>query len=150
VESTGEPFVILLIDGDNLSRYNKAGYLAGDEMIERLGKALEGELRPADFIARWRTGDEFLVLLRDASLESALPIAERLREVVCDVSQEWVFPITISLGVAGYPEQGRTPDELLQQAERALDRAKNSGKNQVYINDQYKIIAQPANPSLEH
>ncbi len=149
VESTGEPFVILLIDGDNLSRYNKAGYLAGDEMIERLGKALESELRPVDFIARWRTGDEFLVLLREASLEGALPIAERLREVVCDVSQEWIFPITISLGVAGYPEQGRTPSELLQQAERALDQAKNSGKNQVYVSDHREIITQPATPSLE-
>jgi len=133
VESTNEPIVIVLIDGDNLRRYNKVGYLAGDEMIERLGKSLEGEMRPQDFIARWRTGDEFLVLLRDTSLEDALSIAERLRESVYEVSQEWVFPVTISLGVAGYPEHGRTADELLRQAEKALDQAKNLGKNQVVV-----------------
>jgi diguanylate cyclase (GGDEF)-like protein len=132
-ESKDEPFVILLIDGDDLSRYNKIGYLAGDEMIKRLGKSLDGELRPIDFIARWRTGDEFLVLLRDTSPKYSVPIAERLRQAVHDVSQEWEFPITVSIGVAGHPEHGRSSKELLHYAELALDRAKNSGKNQVVL-----------------
>ncbi len=132
--STEQPFVILLIDGDNLRRYNKLGYLAGDEMIDRLGKALESELRPADFIARWRTGDEFLVILKDAPLNLALSIAERLRQGISVISQEWVYPITISQGVAGYPEHGRTLTELLHHAERALNSAKEAGKNQVVFN----------------
>ena len=133
VESKDEPFVILLIDGDDLRRYNEIGYLAGDEMIKRLGKSLDGELRPMDFIARWRTGDEFLVLLRDTSPKYSMPIAERLRQAVHDVSQEWEFPITVSIGVAGHPEHGRSSKELLHNAELALDRAKNSGKNQVVV-----------------
>ena len=129
--STTQPFAILLIDGDDLRKYNKLGYLAGDEMIERLGQALKRELRPTDFIARWRTGDEFLVILTDASLNYALSIAERLRQKVWDTSQEWIYPITISQGVAGFPENGRTQKELLIQAERALAYAKEGGKNQV-------------------
>ncbi len=133
VESKDEPFVILLIDGDDLRRYNKIGYLAGDEMIQRLGKSLDGELRPMDFIARWRTGDEFLVLLRDTSPKYSMPIAERLSQAVHDVSQEWEFPITVSIGVAGHPEHGRSSKELLHNVELALDRAKNSGKNQVIV-----------------
>jgi len=129
--STDQPFAILLIDGDDLRKYNKLGYLAGDEMIERLGQALKRELRPTDFIARWRTGDEFLVILTDASLNYALSISERLRQKVQDASQEWVYPITISQGVVGFPEHGRTQKLLLIQAEQALTRAKEGGKNQV-------------------
>lgn len=133
VSSIEGPFAILLIDGDNLGKYNKVGYLAGDEMIERLGKCLEEGLRPTDFIARWRTGDEFLVLLRDALPDDALPIAERLLEAVREASQDWVFPITISMGVAGYPEHGRTRDKLLRNVERGLEKAKRSGKDQIGV-----------------
>lgn len=137
VKSTNDLFVILLIDGDDLRRYNKIGYLAGDEMIRRLGKSLERELRPMDFIARWRTGDEFIVLLKDAPLERSAPVAERLRQAVRDDSQEWAFPVTVSIGVAGYPEHGGSPSELLHKAEIALDQAKNSGKNQVVVSGEW-------------
>ena len=138
---TERPFVILLIDGDNLSKYNKLGYLAGDEMIERLGKSLQGELRPVDFIARWRMGDEFLVILKGASLELALSVAERLRRRISEVSQEWAYPITISQGVAGFPEHGRTLTDLLHYAEQALSSAKEAGKNRVVV-DNAKLIDQ--------
>jgi diguanylate cyclase (GGDEF)-like protein len=134
-ESTGKLFAILLLDGDDLRRYNKIGYLAGDEMIERLGSTLKGEMRPNDFLARWRTGDEFLILLQDTSVEQALSIADRIRESVIDASKEWTYPITISVGVAGYPQNGTTAEDLLHQAELALSQAKNLGKNQVFVNE---------------
>lgn len=132
-EITEKPFAILLIDGDELSKYNKIGYQAGDEMIERLGSMVKREMRPTDFLARWRSGDEFFVILEDTSMEHAVLIAKRVCKSVRAVSQAWIFPITISVGVVGYPEHGRNAKELLHQAETALNRAKNLGKNQVIV-----------------
>jgi diguanylate cyclase (GGDEF)-like protein len=132
-DSKGDEFVILLIDGDDLSKYNKVGYMAGDEMIERLGTALQIELRPNDFLARWRTGDEFFVLLHKTSVDHALSVADRLREVVRDAAMEWLYPITISVGVAGYPDHAQDATGLIDHVERTLNRAKNSGKNQVAV-----------------
>jgi len=92
---------------------------------------LKAEIRPSDFVARWRAGDEFFVLLPDTSVRQAVAIGERLCKAVQEVSREWLFPITISAGVASYPEHGKTASGLLHQAEIALDRAKKMGKNQV-------------------
>lgn len=131
--AVGTLFAVLMIDGDNLRKYNKIGYLAGDKMIERLGKCLKEQLRPRDFIARWRMGDEFLVLVRDASAAQSAPIAERLRKAVVQDSKTWELPVTISIGIAGHPEHGRTSESLLQNAEHALMQAKMSGRNRILI-----------------
>lgn len=131
IESVEQPFAMLLIDGDDLRRYNEVSYAAGDNMIKSLGLTIKAEVRPNDFVARWRSGDEFFVLLPDTSVQQAVSIGERLCKAVQEASREWLFPITISAGVAGYPEHGETASELLHQAETALDRAKKMGKNQV-------------------
>jgi len=79
-------FTVLLIDGDDLRKYNKISYLDGDEMIARLGRVLGDEMRPSDFLARWRTGDEFIILFGDTSVDQAIPLADRLREGRCRIS----------------------------------------------------------------
>ena len=132
-DSEDQSFAVLLLDGDDLSKYNKIGYLAGDEMIERLGTALKDQMRPSDYLARWRTGDEFLILLHDTTIEQAVSIADRVRKSVIEASQDWIYPITISVGVALFPEHGKTAEEILHQAELALNQAKNLGKNQVFV-----------------
>jgi diguanylate cyclase (GGDEF)-like protein len=132
-ESKNVEFVILLIDGDDLSKYNKIGYMAGDEMIERLGAALQIELRPNDFLARWRTGDEFFVLLHKTSVDQGLSVANRVREDVIEAAADWLYPVTISIGVAGYPDQAQDATGLIDHAEKALNRAKKLGKNQVAV-----------------
>jgi diguanylate cyclase (GGDEF)-like protein len=78
-QRTNETFVILFIDGDNLRLYNDISYSAGDNMLKRLAELLASHLRPGDFIARWRVGDEFLVLLPATTQEAAFVVAERLR-----------------------------------------------------------------------
>lgn len=132
-QAGGGRFTLLLIDGDDLKNYNNISYLAGDKMIARLGAILAGEMRPSDFVARWRTGDEFLILLPDTSLDQATVVGDRLRAAVIAGSQEWEIPVTISIGIAGYPDHGSSLTDLIQQAERGLKKAKDQGKNQVCV-----------------
>jgi diguanylate cyclase (GGDEF)-like protein len=129
MEGAGSPFSIFIIDGDNLGQYNKISYQQGDYMIKKLGETLKKAVRPNDFIARWRSGDEFFVVLPDVGPEEALVIGERFREAVKTESQDWQFPVTISIGVASYPVDGGTIDELIDQGELALRMAKQRGKN---------------------
>jgi diguanylate cyclase (GGDEF)-like protein len=128
-----KPFTLLLIDGDDLRNYNKISYAAGDAMIHRLGLVLHTRLRPGDFLARWRVGDEFLVLLPNSLSQQGMQIGERLCASLREASREWPIPVTISIGVASYPQHGETADRLIDQAMLALERAKEAGKNQVCL-----------------
>jgi len=132
-QENNEPFAILLIDGDDLRKYNKISYLEGDQMIARLGGLLHDAIRPLDFLARWRTGDEFLILLGNTSVDQAVQLGNRLLDSVSKGSQDWTYPITISIGVSLYPDHGNSMDELVHQAEMGLGQAKNGGKNQVFV-----------------
>jgi diguanylate cyclase (GGDEF)-like protein len=129
-------FSILFIDGDNLRFYNDISYSAGDNMLRRLAELLTSYLRPGDFIARWRVGDEFLVLLPATEGDAALTVAERLRFAVETKSKAWEIPITISIGIAAYPLHGATVEELLLAVEKAAKHSKDSGKNQITVGPQ--------------
>ena len=127
-------FTILFIDGDNLRLYNDISYSAGDEMIRNLGKTLAKHLRPGDFLARWRVGDEFFVILPNTPSDRALIVAERIRTAVQVESKVWQIPVSISIGVADYPAKGTDSHELLYAAEQAEKQAKENGKNRtVYL-----------------
>ncbi len=133
-QSTQGKFSVLFIDGDNLRLYNDISYSAGDEMIRYLGRTLSHHLRPGDFLARWRVGDEFFVILPDTPSEKARLVAERLRLAVETESKDWQIPVSVSIGIADYPAKGTSSLELLHAAEQAERQAKDSGKNQsVYL-----------------
>jgi diguanylate cyclase (GGDEF)-like protein len=126
-------FSILFIDGDNLRLYNDISYSAGDEMLRRLANVLTDHLRPGDFIARWRVGDEFLVVLPQTVSEAALLVAERIRGAVQSISKTWEIPVTISIGVSSYPSNGSSVEELLLAVEKAAKHSKDNGKNQITL-----------------
>jgi diguanylate cyclase (GGDEF)-like protein len=130
-QRNNDVFSILFIDGDNLRFYNDISYFAGDDMLRQLAQLLSQHLRPGDFIARWRVGDEFLVLLPATGTEGAFVVAERLRSEVERTSRVWKIPITISLGIATYPSHGGTIQELLLAVEKAAKHSKEHGKNQI-------------------
>ena len=130
-QRTNEEFSILFVDGDNLRLYNDISYSAGDDMLKRLAELLLTHLRPGDFIARWRVGDEFLVLLPATTKEGAFVVAERLRFEVESRSKEREIPVTISIGIAAYPLDGTNTEELLLAIEKALKLSKDKGKNQI-------------------
>lgn len=124
-------FSVLFIDGDNLKRYNQISYSAGNEMIKSLSMVISSSLRKNDKIFRWLTGDEFLVILEDVSNEDDTRLAERVRRIVEEQTMEWNFPITVSIGVSSYPDDGNSIEEILTKSEKANIIAKNSGKNKV-------------------
>jgi diguanylate cyclase (GGDEF)-like protein len=135
-QMSNEPFAVIMVDGDGLKEMNNFGYSTGDEYICHLAKTQKSGLRSGDFLARWRMGDEFLVILKNTSTRMAHVIAERLRSMVELASSNWLLPVTISLGVAVYPDHATTIDEMLCQVENALKTAKERGKNQVVFADE--------------
>jgi len=126
-------FSILLIDGDNIRVYNSINYAAGDEMIREMSAVFKSNLRPDDFVARWRSGDEFVVILPDTASEDARMIGERFRLAVKEASRAWQFPVTISIGIASYPTHGDNINALVDEAEFANKRAKDQGKDRVVL-----------------
>lgn len=127
------PLCLCLIDGDELKKYNNQGYEAGDDVIRKISVTLSGALRPNDFLGRWRMGDEFIVILPATSVEQAVQVAERLRTSIEQASREWLYPTSVSVGIAYYPKHGSSASELLEAAELALKESKASGKNRVSV-----------------
>ena len=126
------PLALLLIDGDSLREYNtRYGYTAGDEWIKTLAQVLTRETRGGDLAVRWRTGDEFVVALPETTREAAVQAAERIRQALPQATEHLSGPSTISIGVAAFPHDGQTREELLARAERANRRAKRLGKNRI-------------------
>jgi diguanylate cyclase (GGDEF)-like protein len=126
-------FSVLLIDGDDFHRYNNVNYATGDDVIHKTGQILSDVLRPEDFVARWRTGDEFIIILPNTSAQSARIAAERFRLAVKETSKTWVSPSSISIGIATYPANGEDAAALMDAAEGAIKRAKTEGKDRVVL-----------------
>ncbi len=126
-----KPFSVLFIDGDNLRRFNDISYENGNEMIRELGKLIKSSIRESDSLFRWLSGDEFLVILPNTEKKAAYKLAERIRTAVSSVSAAWEFPVTVSIGVACYPADGATVEQVLSVAEKGNSSAKKDGKNTV-------------------
>ena len=129
------PMSLLLFDLDKFKLVNDTwGHAAGDAVLKAVSKAVYATVRTGDIVARIG-GEEFAVLLRDATLDDARRYAERLREAVSRLSVPWekeVITVTISIGVAGF--DGQEPEahgELLQRADEFLYAAKRGGRNRV-------------------
>ena len=131
--SSKQPFSVLLMDGDELTRYNNLSYAAGDDMIQKISTVLTENLRPGDFVARWRAGDEFIAILPKTNDQGAMIVGERFCSAIREASTEWHFPTSISVGIAAFPEHGNDLDTLVDIAEKALKKAKDEGKDRVVL-----------------
>ncbi len=126
----GVPLGLLLVDGDRLKEYNQLyGYSAGNEMIRWLANTLQDWCGVDGFVARWLSGDEFLMIVPNFNLADCNRYASDLCAHVHEASRELPIPITVSVGVASCPESAATAQQLIDMVERANKRAKDAGRN---------------------
>jgi two-component system cell cycle response regulator len=125
---------VLMIDIDHFKEVNDAhGHQAGDHVLKEIARRLRDALRTVDSLGRYG-GEEFLVVLPHTGEEESRQTAERLRQAIADRpfhAAGHEFPLTVSIGVASYPSTAETPDALIREADAALYRAKEGGRNRV-------------------
>ncbi|WP_456382819.1 putative bifunctional diguanylate cyclase/phosphodiesterase [Persephonella sp.] len=130
-------FSLILIDLDNFKYINDTyGHHTGDMVLKSVADILESSIRDGDLVARIG-GDEFVIMLSETPLEQAIQVAERIRKNleenrICTMDGS-VISVSASLGVVEFPTHGRTKEELLIVVDNALYRAKDMGKNKVYV-----------------
>jgi diguanylate cyclase (GGDEF)-like protein len=128
----GGRYAVLLLDVDHFKSINDLlGHQAGDRVLAQIGRVIAENIRGVDLAGRFG-GEEFLVLLRDASRERAMHVAERLREAIETGGFAYADgkPVTVSVGVA-YARPADGTADVVERADRALYRAKNAGRNRV-------------------
>lgn len=128
---------IIMLDLDHFRNFNNTfGHPAGDMLLWELARFLQRNTRAEDIVCRYG-GEEFTILLPDASLEDTMRRAEQLRvgaeQLQVRHHDHLLGSITLSLGVAGFPQHGATAAELLAAADAALYRAKAEGRNRVMM-----------------
>ena len=131
---TKAPLALLLLDLDHFKQVNdQYGHAAGDQVLASVGAALRSVVRARDFAGR-NGGEEFAVLLPDTDIAAALEIAERVRATIADVTLPGTdVPVTVSVGVAGFPDHASTLERLDRLADAALYVAKRQGRNRVEL-----------------
>jgi diguanylate cyclase (GGDEF)-like protein len=129
----GDTFSLILIDMDNFKKYNDTfGHMAGDRILVLAARIIEGLIRSSDVAFRYG-GDEFVIILPNASTLDAFSVAERIREKIdCEMSIKQL-DLSVSIGVASWPGDGATLDELCYAADMALYYAKHTGQNRTSI-----------------
>lgn len=135
---SGDNFCIVMIDIDNFKSLNdRHGHPAGDMVLRSLAAILTHNVRQGDVSCRYG-GDEFAVLLTNATVEGALKRAQQWRRAFQMLQKSFngqALETTLSIGVASYPQHGRDGQKVLEAADRALYESKAGGKNGVTVNN---------------
>lgn len=130
----GVPVAFIMMDVDDFKLYNDAhGHPAGDEALQQIARILLENTRADDVVGRYG-GEEFVIILPGTGRSGARRVAETIRETVAGAvfgGEEIAGHITVSLGVAVFPEDSDDPRVLVQQADAALYRGKDAGRNRV-------------------
>jgi diguanylate cyclase (GGDEF)-like protein len=126
----------MMIDIDDFKKVNDTyGHPAGDRVLEHIGRVILDAVRHEDFAARFG-GEEFAILLPETNPHGAGIPAERIRrniEALKVAARNEEFSVTVSIGIASFPEHASSIDELLERADKALYDAKKLGKNRALI-----------------
>lgn len=144
-ERQRDPVGVIMLDIDHFKRFNDSyGHDSGDVLLQAVGSLLQNISRRGDIACRYG-GEEFLLVLPGMSLEDTCRRAEQIRVDVSRLSLvhhgQPLRTVTLSLGVAIFPEHGDTDDVLIRAADSALYRAKRNGRDQV-------IVAEPSQYQL--
>ena len=126
----------VMVDIDYFKKYNDTyGHLVGDVVLKDIVALLKSHTREVDLVGRFG-GEEFCVIFHETGKEEAAKVSERIREIIekhefraYDESTH----VTVSIGIAGYPEDCRRADELVENSDKALYKAKTTGRNRVCV-----------------
>jgi len=134
-DRAGDAFAVLFVDLDNFKQVNdRFGHEAGNEVLRAAARECSSHIRSTDLAARYG-GDEFVLLLVRTGVEGGRGVAEKVRASVETIGRRLGYPenlVTVSIGVAEFaPGRGPETEDVLVAADRALYRAKASGRNQV-------------------
>jgi len=134
-ERYGHSVALLMLDIDHFKQINDThGHPAGDAVLRMIADLMSSHVRPSDHVARYG-GEEFTILLPHATQSGALTSAERLRRTIetraVQVTKEVMLKVTVSIGVAVFPDDALSADKLISAADDALYAAKQAGRNRV-------------------
>jgi diguanylate cyclase (GGDEF)-like protein len=137
-----EPLALLFIDIDNFKKINDAyGHPVGDDVLRKVAAEIMKTIRNIDIPARYG-GEEFAVILLGTDAKGALKMAERLRKTIMNASfsaDARTFQVTISVGIATFPDGIRSKEEFIERADQALYHAKRTGRNRSILWDAVNI-----------
>lgn len=129
----GQVFSLLTIDLDFFKKYNDVyGHLYGDKILKATAERIKESIRTIDLVFRYG-GDEFVVILPQASSDNALKVAERIRSALDHEVDYKGMPVTCSIGIASWPTDGVMREEIVHASDAALYHAKQTGKNRVCL-----------------
>ncbi len=127
------PHAIILLDLDHFKSVNDTfGHAVGDKVLQFLAKHMQSVGREGDVCCRYG-GEEFVMLLPNTTAKEAEQVAEQLRGKLAETESPCGRPVTLSAGIALYPEMAATTEALIEAADGALYKAKQAGRNQVKI-----------------
>lgn len=130
-----QPFSLIIVDIDFFKKFNDTyGHQAGDAVLRQVAQTLKKNSRTTDYVCRYG-GEEMSIILPNTSAEEALNNANRICKAVAEkpfqLNPVDSAPVTISLGVATFPDNAQTPQDLIEWADKGLYYAKEHGRNQV-------------------
>jgi diguanylate cyclase (GGDEF)-like protein/PAS domain S-box-containing protein len=131
------PLGVIMLDVDNFKGFNDtSGHAAGDAVLRELGRMLLGHVRGEDIPSRYG-GDEFMIILPDASweltYERAVRLCDHARHLNIDFEGRILQPVTLSVGIAVFPDNGVTCEAIMRAVDAALYFAKNEGRDRVAV-----------------
>ena len=131
----GTPFSLIMLDIDFFKKVNDTfGHLKGDDVLIYLARTMQELSREGDLCFRYG-GEEFAIIVPYGDAETATVIAERLRMKLESTASPTGDVITVSLGIAVYPEHGQDPKEIISAADKALYRSKSEGRNKTTVTE---------------